>query len=98
MRHLLIWQLFVFDPITVTATWHEGVEVHIHRDSCKLARAELYALTKIRAFCWPESGAPDHFGTTTTRRYFLGEDTQRQIMFGNAVNGRFVSRHIRGGK
>lgn len=98
MRYLLAWQLFTFDPVTSIGTWNEGMEVHLHRDACKTASAELYALTKMRGYCWPENMAPVHFGTTTTSRYFLSEDSQRQIMLGTPVNGKYVSRHIKGGK
>ena len=96
MRWLLLWQTIVFNPQTITITWTDGVEPHLSAHSCRLAQQELRVIAGIKSLCVPQERAPERFGTMTTRRFLVGnsrENFGRIVLFGNAVDGRFISRH-----
>ena len=96
MRWLLLWQTIFFNPQTITITWTDGMEPHLSAHSCRLAQQELRAIAGIKSLCVPERDQPRHFGVTTTRRFLIGnnqEDFGRVVLFGNPVDGRFISRH-----
>ena len=96
MRWLLLWQTMTFDPMTITITWTDGMEPHLSVHSCRLAQQELRVIAGIKSLCVPQERAPERFGTMTTRRFLVGnsrEDFGRIVLFGNPVDGRFISRH-----
>ena len=98
MRWLLLWQTIFFNPQTITITWTDGMEPHLSAHSCRLAQQELRVIAGIKSLCVPQERAPERFGTMTTRRFLAGnsrEDFGRIVLFGNAVDGRFISRHTK---